>query len=165
MSYTNDFWLATTKAQRMAQHALSYSTAFYGTAMLQAWRLGMEAPVIYWQAVARASEAQYDASSAAAQTLAAELAPSTPVLTAIRSASQVTPPDRTPVHRQSDDLTELSGVAEKLQTQLNQIGVYQFRQLARLDAAGVDRIAKDIPGFKALTRRFDILGQAKSKAA
>lgn len=174
MTYADDFWLGTTAMQRNVQHAWSYGAAFYGTAALQTWKLSMEAPIVFWQAVNRSTQSDVSAMpkaaapAAAAPTVAVVPDPVEPVV------SDPAPEDDVvlnphlldaPRGGTADDLTSLSGVADKLQMSLYDLGVYHFDQLAGLDAEGVAWINEQLPGFKALVSRFDIVGQAKAVAA
>ncbi|MEM9319799.1 MAG: hypothetical protein AAGA70_12460 [Pseudomonadota bacterium] len=53
MSYVDDFWLGATATQRQMNHMMSYGAAFYSTAAMQTFKLGLDVPIAFWQAVAR----------------------------------------------------------------------------------------------------------------
>jgi predicted flap endonuclease-1-like 5' DNA nuclease len=57
MNFAEDMWLRGQAAQRNLLHVTSYSTAFAGTAALQALHLGLTAPQSFWAAMARAAAA------------------------------------------------------------------------------------------------------------
>ncbi|MBF9061411.1 hypothetical protein HKCCSP123_19710 [Rhodobacterales bacterium HKCCSP123] len=57
MNFAEDMWLRGQAAQRNFLHVTSYSTAFAGTAALQALHLGLTAPRSFWAAMARAAAA------------------------------------------------------------------------------------------------------------
>lgn len=52
--WPENVWLRATATQRGLSHMMHYNAAFYGTAALQAWKLGIDAPLAFWQAVGRA---------------------------------------------------------------------------------------------------------------
>lgn len=55
MNFAEDMWLRGQAAQRNFLHVTSYSTAFAGTAALQALHMGLTAPRSFWAAMARAA--------------------------------------------------------------------------------------------------------------
>lgn len=63
----------------------------------------------------------------------------------------------------ADDLTALTGVGAKLQTALNEFGIYHFDQLATLDEGGIDWLNEQQPGFKMLAARYNVVDQAKAR--
>lgn len=77
MSFAETMWLNTTAAQRNAQQLMSYQAAFYGTAALQGWKLGIEAPIAFWKAMSRVggSPAQGFRSRVKLEVVAEPLAP------------------------------------------------------------------------------------------
>lgn len=56
MRFAENIWLGATATQVGLSHIMNYSAAFYGTAALQAWKLGVDAPAAFWQAIARVNE-------------------------------------------------------------------------------------------------------------
>lgn len=56
MRFAENLWLGATATQRGMSHMMNYSAAFYGNAALQAWKLGVDAPIAFWQAMSRAGE-------------------------------------------------------------------------------------------------------------
>jgi predicted flap endonuclease-1-like 5' DNA nuclease len=54
MTFAEDLWLRGKAAQTSMMQLMAYNTAIAGTATLQAWKLGLSAPVSFWQAVGRA---------------------------------------------------------------------------------------------------------------
>jgi predicted flap endonuclease-1-like 5' DNA nuclease len=64
-----------------------------------------------------------------------------------------------------DDLTVLSGIGAKLQTALNEFGIYHFDQLAGLNADGIAWLNAQQKGFAMTCERYDIVAQAKARLA
>jgi len=60
-----------------------------------------------------------------------------------------------------DDLTRLKGVGPKLATQLRELGVTSFAQIASWNEADIDRIDDQLGRFKGRIRRDDWVEQAK----
>jgi predicted flap endonuclease-1-like 5' DNA nuclease len=54
MTIAEDMWLRGKAAQTSMMQLMAYNTAIAGTAAIQAWKLGLNAPVGFWQAVGRA---------------------------------------------------------------------------------------------------------------
>jgi predicted flap endonuclease-1-like 5' DNA nuclease len=61
-----------------------------------------------------------------------------------------------------DDLTQIKGVGPKLQTLLNDLGVYRFEQIAGFDDADLARIDAQLGTFKGRPFRDGWIEQAKS---
>ena len=161
MNIAEDMWLRGQAAQRNFLHVTSYSTAFAGTAALQALTLGLSAPRSFWAAMARAAAAPVgvpDASGGAAATSVVPMTPDTPVPTVaeavaaapvIASAPVAVPdpvPDAVPETAgpsphlldgprggTPDDLTALFGDRPKLAQSLTEFGNLSLRQIAALD--------------------------------
>ncbi len=289
MRFADSLWLSATATQRGWNQMVSYSAAFYGTAALQTWKLGMDAPLAFWQAVGRAGDrptartpmrpaparkakpvaaiaptpaiaeepagktaassqisaakpakaAATPAKAAAKPLKAAAKAATKPVEAVVSQAKPATrpvkaaatqakaeakpikavadpgpkavttptpaaapAPSKTKTAKASkpkaakpvaaapkataapvtepkvntnprlldaarggkpDDLTVLSGVGDKLVTALNDFGIFHFDQIAELTEEGIDWINAQQPGFKALTKRFDLVAQAKAR--
>ncbi|MBR9765214.1 MAG: NADH-quinone oxidoreductase subunit E [Rhodobacteraceae bacterium] len=64
----------------------------------------------------------------------------------------------------ADDLKKISGVGPKLESVLNDIGVYHFDQIAAWDAAQVAWADQNLVGFKGRVSRDDWVGQARALA-
>ena len=60
-----------------------------------------------------------------------------------------------------DDLTKLKGVGPKLATQLNELGVTSFAQIAAWTEADIDRIDDQLGRFKGRIRRDNWIEQAR----
>lgn len=60
-----------------------------------------------------------------------------------------------------DDLSRIKGVGPKLVSQLNDLGVTSFAQIAAWDEAGIDRIDAQLGRFKGRIRRDQWVEQAK----
>lgn len=60
-----------------------------------------------------------------------------------------------------DDLTKISGVASIRAQQLNDIGIYHYRQIAALDPPGVEQIDTQLK-LKGLIQRENWIEQAKT---
>ncbi|MEL6996759.1 MAG: hypothetical protein AAFP68_00740 [Pseudomonadota bacterium] len=61
-----------------------------------------------------------------------------------------------------DDLTKIKGVGPGLQTQLHNLGVYKFSQLASFDDDGLAWLDENLMTVKGRCIRDDWVGQAKS---
>ena len=75
-----------------------------------------------------------------------------------------TPSAKTTARRPAEDLTQLSGIGAKLAASLSDFGITQIAQIAALDDAAIDRLDARQSGFKALAKRFDLVGQAQRLA-
>jgi len=62
----------------------------------------------------------------------------------------------------ADDLKVLSGIGPKLETALNEFGIYHFDQIAGLTAEGVAWLNDNQKGFAMTAERYDLVGQAKA---
>lgn len=67
--------------------------------------------------------------------------------------------------RPAEDLTQLAGIGAKLAASLSDFGITQVAQIAALDDAAIDRLDAKQAGFKALAKRFDLVGQAQRMAS
>lgn len=183
MTLAENLWLGSTQARQNLLHVVNYSTAFYGSAAIQGWKLGVDAPVAFWAALARASGLPANAADAPAPPPEAadpipDVAPMAgPVPEpAPEPASETAAPEPAGLEGPSphlldaprggrpDDLTLIAGIGAKLAATLNEFGVYHFDQIASLDAGGIDWLNEQQPGFKALETRFDLVGQARTLA-
>jgi len=59
-----------------------------------------------------------------------------------------------------DDLTAVKGIGVKMAASLNEFGIYHYDQIAALDAAGIDWLDENLPGFKRNCARFDLVSGA-----
>lgn len=69
-------------------------------------------------------------------------------------------PDTIPDKKERDKLTDIKGVGPKLEGVLHANGIYFFRQIAQLDAAGLDELQAQMPEFRGRIQRDNWLGQA-----
>jgi len=236
MTFADDMWLRATATQRTWSHLVSYGAAFYGTAALQTWKLGLDGPMTFWQAMSRvaaddtiaapppstrskpsvtkpaakaspkpkAKVVKEEASKPKAKAIKEEapkpkakvaelkaVAPKIPEPKAEEAARVAKPSQPKPAEKavsetkadvapaaknanphlldaprsgKSDDLTVMSGVGEKLALVMNDFGIYHFDQIAGLTDEGIDWLNAQQPGFKAVIKRFDLVGQAKDLA-
>ncbi|MCU4654607.1 hypothetical protein N8I71_17340 [Roseibacterium sp. SDUM158016] len=193
MKLAEDLWLRGRAAQASMMQLFAYNTAFAGTATLQAWKLGLSAPVGFWTAVGRAGGAANEGVAIPAPSLAPAASPARP-----RRAKAATPPKSgratkprppaapepvlapvpdpvdlgpsphlldAPRGGMADDLTALKGVGAKLAASLNEFGIYHFDQIANLDDEGIAWLNEQQNGFKMIAARYDLVGQARAKAA
>ncbi|MGI3165879.1 NADH-quinone oxidoreductase subunit E [Pseudooceanicola sp. 200-1SW] len=65
----------------------------------------------------------------------------------------------------ADNLKEISGVGPKLESVLNEIGIFHFDQIASWDAAQVAWADQNLVGFKGRVSRDDWVGQAQKLAS
>lgn len=86
-------------------------------------------------------------SEVAAPAEAAE-APAQPVM--LRGAA----PDR------ADDLTQIKGVGPKLATELNEMGIYTFEQIAKMSETDLAWVSENLTAFRNRPQRDDWAGQA-----
>lgn len=99
---------------------------------------------------AATAAAEQAAERAEAEKVVAEPAPAPRPTTAVPAASG-----------DSDDLRRIKGVGPKLVTQLNELGVTSFAQIAAWDEAEVDRIDSQLGRFQGRIRRDSWVEQAK----
>lgn len=60
-----------------------------------------------------------------------------------------------------DDLKKVSGIGPVYEKRLNELGIYTWEQLSKLDAAGIETV-ENITGFTGRVERDDWIGQAKA---
>jgi predicted flap endonuclease-1-like 5' DNA nuclease len=164
MKLAEDLWLRGQAAQSSMMHLMAYNTAFAGTATIQAWKLGLSAPVGFWSAMGRAG----GVANEAAATHLPEAASADPAQIAVPGREPAAPGPSphlldAPRGGTADDLTELTGIGRKLATALNEFGIYHFDQIASLDAEGIEWLNEQQPGFRMLCARHDLVEQAKAK--
>jgi predicted flap endonuclease-1-like 5' DNA nuclease len=169
MKLAEDLWLRGQAAQSSMMHLMAYNTAFAGTATIQAWKLGLSAPVGFWSAMGRAGGvANDDADIKPLEAPAPELVAAPPTEEAETAEAPVdTGPSLhlldAPRGGVADDLTELSGIGSKLATTLNEFGIYHFDQIAGLDEAGIAWLNEQQPGFRMICARHNLVEQAKAR--
>ena len=117
------------------------------------------------RAPARRNQALIDAPPAA--TAAPEIPPPTPIALAgvgeaVAAAAAPLPVQPPPG---GDDLTRIKGLGPKLATQLHELGVTSFAQIAAWDEAEIDRIDALLGRFQGRIRRDDWQSQARLLAA
>ena len=185
MNIAESIWRGSVTARTNMIAAANYSAAFYGNAALQGWQLGVNAPLSFWQAVARAVDGPV-ANGAdpvlardrvegvivelqpveVAETVAEPAAPVAEPVVETPPAEAAPAPNPTlldaPRGGQGDDLQAVRGIGAKLAGSLNEIGIYHFDQLAALDAEAIDWLDDHIAGFKRSAARFDIVAGAAS---
>ncbi|MEM8977320.1 MAG: hypothetical protein AAGD43_35170, partial [Pseudomonadota bacterium] len=59
-----------------------------------------------------------------------------------------------------DDLKRIKGVGPVMERTMNELGIYHFRQVARLDAAGIEWVSANIETFPDRIRRDRWVEQA-----
>jgi len=70
-------------------------------------------------------------------------------------------PERKPVKKDRDELTQIKGVGPALEKLLHKAGIYHFEQLAQLDRSGVDELQEILTGFPGRIRRDKWVNQAR----
>ena len=64
-------------------------------------------------------------------------------------------------HDDSDDLKKIPGIGEVLETRLNSLGIYTFREIANWNEQKIRESAAKIGPFKGRIRRDNWIGSAK----
>jgi predicted flap endonuclease-1-like 5' DNA nuclease len=107
--------------------------------------------------------AELDAQRAREASLRAEIGESGPKMwpephkpQAVKAHSRFTPS----TWQTRDDLTKISGIGPKIQTQLNEMGLYTYRQIAALSPEEIERVAASLKVFKGRIGRDNWIGQA-----
>jgi predicted flap endonuclease-1-like 5' DNA nuclease len=60
-----------------------------------------------------------------------------------------------------DDLKKIKGVGPAIEKTLNEMGIYQFNQIAEMSEYEIDRVAHRLKGFRSRIYREDWIGQAR----
>lgn len=60
-----------------------------------------------------------------------------------------------------DDLQQIKGVGPAIEKTLNGLGFYRFRQIAEMSEYDIDRVARELRGFRSRIYREDWIGQAR----
>ncbi len=69
-------------------------------------------------------------------------------------------PGAVPDKKERDKLTDIKGIGPKLEGVLHANGIYFFRQIAQLDADGLDELQEQMPEFRGRIQRDNWQGQA-----
>jgi predicted flap endonuclease-1-like 5' DNA nuclease len=65
-------------------------------------------------------------------------------------------------HTQRDNLKKIKGVGPAIEKTLNEIGIFNFQQIADMSEYDIDRVAKRLKGFHSRIYREDWIGQARA---
>lgn len=178
MRLAEDLLLRGKAVQSSMMHLIAYNTAFAGSATVQAWKLGLTAPVGFWAAMGRASGAAN--AGADVTPLRPHVGVAADAIAAAERVAEAHTPEAEPEaagagpsphlldaprHGMADDLTALKGIGPKLASALAEFGIYHFDQLATLDEAGIAWLDEQQPGFRMICARHDIVGQAAERAS
>jgi NADH-quinone oxidoreductase subunit E len=60
-----------------------------------------------------------------------------------------------------DDLQQIKGIGPSIEKTLNDLGVYRFHQIAEMSEFEIDRVARELRGFRSRVYREDWIGQAR----
>ncbi|MDH4109148.1 MAG: hypothetical protein OEW35_12575, partial [Gammaproteobacteria bacterium] len=60
-----------------------------------------------------------------------------------------------------DDLQQIKGVGPAIEKTLNDLGIYRYEQIATLSEFEIDRVARQLKGFRSRIYREDWIGQAR----
>jgi predicted flap endonuclease-1-like 5' DNA nuclease len=60
-----------------------------------------------------------------------------------------------------DDLKEIKGVGPAIEKTLNDLGIYHFNQIAEMSEYDIDRVARQLKGFRSRIYRENWIGQAR----
>ncbi len=60
-----------------------------------------------------------------------------------------------------DDLKQIKGVGPAIEKTLNDLGIFRFNQIAEMSEYDIDRIARELRGFRSRIYREDWIGQAR----
>lgn len=61
----------------------------------------------------------------------------------------------------TDDLQAIKGVGPAIEKTLNDLGIYRFTQIAEMSEYDIDRVARQLKGFRSRIYREDWIGQAR----
>ena len=61
-----------------------------------------------------------------------------------------------------DNLQRIKGVGPAIEKTLNDLGIYRFNQIAEMSEYDIDRVARELRGFRSRIYREDWIGQARS---
>lgn len=60
-----------------------------------------------------------------------------------------------------DDLKQIKGVGPAIEKTLNELGIFRFKQIAEMSEYDIDRVARQLKGFRSRIYREDWMGQAR----
>lgn len=60
-----------------------------------------------------------------------------------------------------DDLQQIKGVGPAIEKTLNDLGIYSYDQIAEMSEVDIDRVARELRGFRSRIYREDWIGQAR----
>ena len=60
-----------------------------------------------------------------------------------------------------DDLQKIKGVGPAIEKTLNELGIFRYEQIATLSEFEIDRVARQLKGFRSRIYREDWIGQAR----
>ena len=60
-----------------------------------------------------------------------------------------------------DDLKKIKGVGPAIEKTLNELGIFRFSQIAEMSEYDIDRVARQLKGFRSRIYREDWMGQAR----
>ncbi len=171
MMIRHDVWLRNQKAHQTFVHLVNYNVAIFGNAALQALHLGLRTPTRFWAAMARATSPDVSGAfhhNQASHTDASSITQTPSEAKNIIHTEAVTDDHNPylldePRNGQADDLTSLNGIGPKLQSALNDFGIYHFDQIANLNPEGVAWLNTHQKGFAMTCERYDIIAQAKAR--
>jgi len=72
------------------------------------------------------------------------------------------PETESETHTQRDNLKKIKGVGPAIEKTLNEIGIFNFQQIADMSEYDIDRVAKRLKGFHSRIYREDWIGQARA---
>ena len=67
----------------------------------------------------------------------------------------------TPINAPRDGLQAIKGVGPAIEKTLNEMGIFNFQQIADMSEYDIDRVAKRLKGFRSRIYREDWIGQAR----
>ena len=71
------------------------------------------------------------------------------------------PDDSGDEEEERDDLKQIKGIGPSIEKTLNGLGVYRFHQIAEMSEYEIDRVARELRGFRSRVYREDWIGQAR----
>lgn len=77
------------------------------------------------------------------------------------SSTPATPDNRQASSNAKDDLKRIKGVGPAIEKTLNELGIYRFNQIAEMSEYDIDRVARELRGFRSRIYREDWIGQAR----
>ncbi|MEM7430915.1 MAG: hypothetical protein AAF351_03130 [Pseudomonadota bacterium] len=71
-------------------------------------------------------------------------------------------PRETTVSNSPDNLKSIKGIGPSIEKTLNEMGIWRFQQIADMSEYDIDRVARQLKGFRSRIYREDWIGQARS---